>query len=200
MFGGGGSWRRGGRWRRGRTATARRVVRPSFDPRYVVKKYRRSAAREERTCARRRRRGRDLDMLEATTDYLLRRVFADQMPPPPHPHRDDIDERRQRGRSERDSNHLGGEEEEIGGVGRCGGDGRGDARMPFALSDTAGFGGGVVVVVVVAVLSSGGGSASARRNGGVRGDAALVRGVAREGTALLPSSSSAVGGGGRGCR
>ncbi|KAL9180846.1 hypothetical protein ACHAXT_011299 [Thalassiosira profunda] len=56
--------------------------RPTHNPRYVVKKYRRSAAGGGTLCEESERFPRTIEELSATVDYLLRHIFACQMPPP----------------------------------------------------------------------------------------------------------------------
>ena len=62
-------------------AAARRC-RPTFNPQYVIKKYRRSAAGGGILSEASDQCPRTLDQLETTVNYLLEGVFANQMPPP----------------------------------------------------------------------------------------------------------------------
>ncbi|KAL7468542.1 hypothetical protein ACHAXS_008767 [Conticribra weissflogii] len=61
---------------------AARSNRPSFHPRYVIKKYRRSAAGGGTLSEISDNSLRSLEQLNATVDYLLLSVFVWQMPPP----------------------------------------------------------------------------------------------------------------------
>ena len=64
------------------TLKAARSHRPTFNPNYVVKKYRRSAAGWGVSTETSEKHSRTLEQLNATVDYLVLNILVWQMPPP----------------------------------------------------------------------------------------------------------------------